>query len=873
MNKLILLLLVLVLGTGTVLSQEMVLDPAKSVNTQIETDQAGANPADVYVAESGKIYQFDATLQVDFDLVIEGESSDWIYNQAEPPVFVPIPDAAGELYPFIQITEGGSLTLENVLCSGMNASEGDILSGFIRDFGATKIILDNCSFSDIQNYVMEVNSAPDIVSITNCIMINGLRRSSSPWGGHLGRFNVPPAELIIENNTYVNSGRLLGNGGNFYSSTIIENHNSWLNPQANAQELHWKQALMANNIFYNWSWLGYTPADVVYTQCITTFETFAGLELDSVSVYFGRNLLYSDPAIKEYYDTELLAGGAEVSPYYCWNLDVDSTILVDDNFTIGKNYGDFDPEFTTGPGNLDKMLEWLSYRYIGTGGWPDWRVTSPVTFDGGGQPVINWPPAFDLSYSNTYLQTASTDGLPLGDLNWFPDEKATYLANKDAYIAALQDSMTNATSIYVAGDSSTVFIRPRDVEGTIHVYPIKLNFGNVALGESKTDSISFSNSANDTLHINNISITGDTASVFSADTSTFSIAPGGKRKVVITFTPELEITYNASITVNSDSGNVNVALKGVGYVRRPIISIASDSVLFGLVPQGTTANDSIAISNIGSDTLHINSLSISGTDTSIFSIDTTTFTLSPGDSQFVKVMFVPDSSRTFNASLDIGSDGGNVNIGLEGIGYVPQPIIFVTPDSLNFGNVQQGAAASDSTAIFNIGSDTLHIESLSISGNDYSMFMIDTTTFSLSPGDSQFVKITFMPDSSGTFTASLNISSDGGDENIGLSGTGNIIDAINNDDSNIPNKYSLAQNYPNPFNPNTSIRFSLPRASDVLLEIYNSIGQKIKTLVQGKMAAGWHEVNFDASQLASGIYYYRIHAGDFIQVKKMLLMK
>jgi len=453
MKRLLLISLLLVSASLLFAQTELILTDASSVNAQIAADRASASPADVYIAQSGAFLYWDATYQVDFDLHIKGASSDWIYNQASPPVFVPIPDGAGTVYLFVDVIEGGSLTLENCLFSGTNATEGgDILGGFIIEHGATQVIIDNCSFSDMSGNVLEINSAPDLVSVTNCLMINCFRPTNSPWGGHLGRFNTPGALINLENNTYVNCGRTLGNGGNFYTSDLIENHVSIINSQTNAQEIHWNQALMANNLFYNWSWLGRTPADVAYNYSITTFETFSGLELDSVSVYWGRNLLYRDPAIKEYYDNELAA--AEVSPYITWNLDVDSTILADDNTTIGKSYWDIDPEFTTGPGNLDQILGWLSYKYDDSvTDYVHWGIAAPVTYDAGtGQPVLSWPPAFDLSYSNQYLLVGGTDGLPVGDLNWFPDAKATYLANRDAYIAALVDSITNATALYIPGD-------------------------------------------------------------------------------------------------------------------------------------------------------------------------------------------------------------------------------------------------------------------------------------------------------------------------------------------------------------------------------------------------------------------------------------
>lgn len=95
---------------------------------------------------------------------------------------------------------------------------------------------------------------------------------------------------------------------------------------------------------------------------------------------------------------------------------------------------------------------------------------------------------------------------------------------------------------------------------------------------------------------------------------------------------------------------------------------------------------------------------------------------------------------------------------------------------------------------------------------------------------------------------------------------------IKNNNS-IPVNYSLSQNYPNPFNPSTTIRFTLPERTQVKLEVYNLIGQKIKELVNDELEAGQYDVTFDGTNLSSGVYLYRIQAGNFISVKKMLLMK
>lgn len=89
----------------------------------------------------------------------------------------------------------------------------------------------------------------------------------------------------------------------------------------------------------------------------------------------------------------------------------------------------------------------------------------------------------------------------------------------------------------------------------------------------------------------------------------------------------------------------------------------------------------------------------------------------------------------------------------------------------------------------------------------------------------------------------------------------------------VPTEYALYQNFPNPFNPTTNIKFALPSESNVTLKIYNVLGQEVMTLVNKVMNAGYHTVNFDASNLTSGMYIYRIEAENFVQVKKMLLMK
>ncbi|UCF62674.1 MAG: T9SS type A sorting domain-containing protein [bacterium] len=91
--------------------------------------------------------------------------------------------------------------------------------------------------------------------------------------------------------------------------------------------------------------------------------------------------------------------------------------------------------------------------------------------------------------------------------------------------------------------------------------------------------------------------------------------------------------------------------------------------------------------------------------------------------------------------------------------------------------------------------------------------------------------------------------------------------------SGVPVEFQLEQNFPNPFNPVTQIQYGLPHDSEVTLVIYNQLGQKIATLVEGRQTVGYHTVSFNAAQLPSGLYFYQIQAGSYRKVMRMMLLK
>jgi hypothetical protein len=108
--------------------------------------------------------------------------------------------------------------------------------------------------------------------------------------------------------------------------------------------------------------------------------------------------------------------------------------------------------------------------------------------------------------------------------------------------------------------------------------------------------------------------------------------------------------------------------------------------------------------------------------------------------------------------------------------------------------------------------------------------------------------------------------------------TGGVVWVQDENQSEIPNNFTLLQNYPNPFNPSTKIRFAIPfvgtgLALSVQLKVYDILGNEVATLVNEEKAPGTYEVEFNATQLSSGIYFYKLQAGNFMEAKKMVLVK
>ncbi len=119
-------------------------------------------------------------------------------------------------------------------------------------------------------------------------------------------------------------------------------------------------------------------------------------------------------------------------------------------------------------------------------------------------------------------------------------------------------------------------------------------------------------------------------------------------------------------------------------------------------------------------------------------------------------------------------------------------------------------------------------------------------------------------------TLHIDFSSDG---KVWWQDSTDIVVGIKHLDVTVPLSFDLKQNYPNPFNPSTTIEFDLPKTSQVTLKVFNILGEEVVTLVSERLSAGSYSYEWDAANLASGVYLYRLQAGNYVQTRKMILMK
>jgi len=198
--------------------------------------------------------------------------------------------------------------------------------------------------------------------------------------------------------------------------------------------------------------------------------------------------------------------------------------------------------------------------------------------------------------------------------------------------------------------------------------------------------------------------------------------------------------------------------------------------------------------------------------------------------------------------------------------------LFVTnPDSLFFGYVPNGDSLTLTLEIKNNSNEEIEING--ILNRDSSFYVNTNLPVLLPPLGTADLQVTFKPESDGNYNDELHLQWNKENERIAqvvkLIGT----TVVSVDDDAVIKDYYLSQNYPNPFNPVTTFEFHLPSSSNVILKIYDILGNEIETVVNKEMKAGRHTIKYDGSKLSSGVYYYRLITDKYSETKKMILLK
>jgi hypothetical protein len=421
-----------------------------------------------------------------------------------------------------------------------------------------------------------------------------------------------------------------------------------------------------------------------------------------------------------------------------------------------------------------------------------------------------------------------------------------------------------------------------------------LNYSTIAAGEiGDTVEITIGNYGTLPTTINSFTLSSTDFSLMNPPATPLVLQPWDCIELNIAFTPQTRGIFNDSLVIHSDAANnssLSVNLSGKALAFTPplsdLIYAASDSLFTidfsDLTPVSVGSFEGLEISAMAvnpADTVLIG-ISIGTSSSTLYKIDPVVGGCAPlveiPIGNIRAIAFTP--SGTLFAAQKSGSlykinltTGGATLIGTApGVPYAS--IAFSPTDGRLFASVSK-IIGSDKDAIYIVDTLTAAATLLGNTGDGANTpsitFEQDGTLYGLKGTQSEINKLITISttNGSGTELGSLEMS---GLQAIFIS---SIVVGVEDENNNLLTSYSLEQNYPNPFNPSTVISYQLPVSSDVTLKVYDILGNEITTLVDEYRPAGRYEIEFNASSLPSGVYFYQLKAREFISTKKMILIR
>jgi hypothetical protein len=717
------------------------------------------------------------------------------------------------------------LTLKNVWIMGQTRA------GNLANYEPIKLLGDDKNYV-FDNVIFDRNDwhhlGPDGPNsdfwITNCSFRN-LFGPTQIWEGLGCRWEVGADTVIIENNTFFNIGFTPFQSEAEPVNYVRFNHNTLVNIGRSFQAGNiWKEVYVTNNLFVNFFWQGESEAQYTDPGRIDAPGFFGIGELPARfgtnfdrQILLANNAYYRDPRFDTFDASHVppILPQPFISDTTQGWFDAWDNMVIENNVNVLPDLGTYITDEI-----INNMTQFIADQFAATPVIPSARYFWDTGRDETNFTLPNWPLPEDFSYTTASLLTAGTDGLPLGDLNWFPTDKATFEANKDAFVREIED-MTSAPTLQIVStdEAETLALGGGATVNTIQGFTYYQMDGGGSL-----------------------EWTFDLASGRQLDLNVWTHLRGNSQRGEHTFINGQEIWDEShrygelmyDVTLGPAAGKPNNEWIFVKFTQADLRPEDAGKLTFLTGTNSIRITPSWGYQNFaGIDLLE------PGTETIAVSLrapDAVTQGLIPHAEEPVgtPLPWVPQGFKSVLLEA-----GGSLAVTVD----APYTGLYMLRMFFAAAGTAQGQVAVNGTVVVP-----------SVTFTDTSDVFTDQ--FSMNQG-----------------TNTITLSSVSGSVAIDYTQVIAFVPTGVNPPVQLPEGFSLSQNYPNPFNPSTTIRFSLDKTYNVKLKVYNLLGQKVATLIDSRLNAGPHIVQFDAKELSTGVYFYRLEAGDFILNRRMLLIK
>jgi HYDIN/CFA65/VesB-like, Ig-like domain/Abnormal spindle-like microcephaly-assoc'd, ASPM-SPD-2-Hydin len=313
--------------------------------------------------------------------------------------------------------------------------------------------------------------------------------------------------------------------------------------------------------------------------------------------------------------------------------------------------------------------------------------------------------------------------------------------------------------------SSNAFISPSSVSLSgngvlpaivLSASPSSVNFGNVLVGSTASQTVSLLNSGTGSVNISQATVVG-TGFAVSGLALPLTLGPGQSSAFAITFLPVAAGSVSGSISLASDAPNSPTVISLSAAGVQPLISVVPSSVNFGNVTVGLTNTQTVTVSNLGGASLSVTQTAGPGAGFSLSGL-LLPLTLAPGQSSSFTLSFAPASSGAFTSSLALVSNApaSPTAISLSGAGVAPILQLSASATSLNFGSVTVGASSTQSVTLTNVGNSNVSVSQISVAGSGVSVSGL-ALPVTLSAGQTASFNVTFAPTVTGSVTGSVSV--------------------------------------------------------------------------------------------------------------------